>query len=254
MLIDWFTVSAQIINFLVLILLLKRFLYKPLTAAITRREQKIAEQFRLAEESGREADNRARALAEKKQTLEREKEKIMENARQKVSKWREEALEKARQEVKDKKEEWLARLDSEKKKFSQAVKTKIADLVFTITRKVLYDLANSNLEQQLLDAFLQKTDKEIQIAKPTCKETERCMIAIYTGMELEHASADNLRNRVLALFPNAAGVRFAIKPELGFGLELLIGDRKVEWNLARYMNDMEKNIFRDLHLSPGNKQ
>lgn len=254
MLIDWFTVTAQLINFLVLILLLKRFLYKPLFAAISRREQKIAERFRLAEESEQEADNRAMALAEAKQTLDREKETMREKARQEANKWREEALEKARQEVQEKREEWLVRLESEKKAFSQAVRTRVADLVLTITRKVLYDMATSNLEQQLLDAFLQKTDKETTKVKPTCKETEHCTIAIHTGMELEHTAADKLRHGVQALFPNATGVQFKIKPELGFGLELLIGDRKVEWNLARYLNDMEKNIFRDLHLTTGTKQ
>ena len=34
MLIDWFTVAAQVVNFLVLMWLLKRFLYKPIVYAI----------------------------------------------------------------------------------------------------------------------------------------------------------------------------------------------------------------------------
>jgi F0F1-type ATP synthase membrane subunit b/b' len=42
MLIDWFTVGAEAINFLILMWLLKRFLYKPILDAIESREQKIA--------------------------------------------------------------------------------------------------------------------------------------------------------------------------------------------------------------------
>ena len=42
MLIDWFTVGAQAVNFLILVWLLKRFLYKPVLAAIDAREKKIA--------------------------------------------------------------------------------------------------------------------------------------------------------------------------------------------------------------------
>ncbi|MCH9698254.1 MAG: F0F1 ATP synthase subunit B, partial [Gammaproteobacteria bacterium] len=45
MLIDWFTVSAQIINFLILVWLLKRFLYQPILNAIDAREQRIATQL-----------------------------------------------------------------------------------------------------------------------------------------------------------------------------------------------------------------
>jgi F-type H+-transporting ATPase subunit b len=42
MLIDWFTVGAQVLNFLILVWLLKRFLYKPILDAIDAREQRIA--------------------------------------------------------------------------------------------------------------------------------------------------------------------------------------------------------------------
>jgi hypothetical protein len=42
MLIDWFTVGAQIVNFLILVWLLKRFLYKPILDAIDAREKRIA--------------------------------------------------------------------------------------------------------------------------------------------------------------------------------------------------------------------
>ena len=42
MLIDWFTVGAQVVNFLILVWLLKRFLYKPILAAIDAREKRIA--------------------------------------------------------------------------------------------------------------------------------------------------------------------------------------------------------------------
>ena len=42
MLIDWFTVGAQLLNFLILVWLLKRFLYKPILGAIDIRERRIA--------------------------------------------------------------------------------------------------------------------------------------------------------------------------------------------------------------------
>ncbi len=47
--IDWFTVAAQVINFLILVWLLKRFLYKPILAAIDEREKGIAAQLASAE-------------------------------------------------------------------------------------------------------------------------------------------------------------------------------------------------------------
>ena len=54
MLIDWFTVLAQIINFLVLVYLLKRFLYGRIIRAMDERERKIA--LRLEEAQGRKEE------------------------------------------------------------------------------------------------------------------------------------------------------------------------------------------------------
>jgi F-type H+-transporting ATPase subunit b len=46
MLIDWFTVGAQTLNFLILVWLMKRFLYKPILNAIDTREKRIAKELR----------------------------------------------------------------------------------------------------------------------------------------------------------------------------------------------------------------
>lgn len=45
MLIDWFTVGAQTLNFLILVWLMKRFLYQPVLDAIDAREQRIAQEL-----------------------------------------------------------------------------------------------------------------------------------------------------------------------------------------------------------------
>jgi F-type H+-transporting ATPase subunit b len=54
MLIDWFTVGAQALNFLILVWLLKRFLYKPILDAIDAREKGIAAE--LADAAAKQAE------------------------------------------------------------------------------------------------------------------------------------------------------------------------------------------------------
>ena len=54
MLIDWFTVGAQTINFLILVWLMKRFLYKPILHAIDAREERIAKE--LADADAKKAE------------------------------------------------------------------------------------------------------------------------------------------------------------------------------------------------------
>ncbi len=62
MLIDWFTVVAQIVNFLILVWLLKRFLYKPILDALDAREKKIAKELADADLKKTEATEGARRV------------------------------------------------------------------------------------------------------------------------------------------------------------------------------------------------
>src|ERR1700689_4507849 len=54
MLIDWFTVGAQTLNFLILVWLFQRFLYKPILNAIDAREKRIAGE--LADAAAKKAE------------------------------------------------------------------------------------------------------------------------------------------------------------------------------------------------------
>ena len=67
--IDWFTVVAQAINFLILVWLLKRFLYKPILHAIDEREKGIAAQLAQAEAKKAEAPEGARRLSAQERGL-----------------------------------------------------------------------------------------------------------------------------------------------------------------------------------------
>ena len=69
MLIDWFTVSFQVINFLILIALLKRFLYGPIIRAMEERESTIAARLFEAERAEKEAETRAAFLAKDQESF-----------------------------------------------------------------------------------------------------------------------------------------------------------------------------------------
>ena len=63
--IDWFTVVAQIINFLILVVLLKYFLYGRITAAMEQRQQEIATRWNDAERDREKAAQEADAVRRK---------------------------------------------------------------------------------------------------------------------------------------------------------------------------------------------
>ena len=69
MLIDWFTVIAQIINFLILVFLLKRFLFDKITGAMDEREKKISSTLDDANSAKRLAAGEAERYSQMNQAL-----------------------------------------------------------------------------------------------------------------------------------------------------------------------------------------
>ena len=80
--IEWFTFAAQIINFVILVALLKRFLYGPVLRMMDQREQRIAERMNDAERTRREADEEAEQLRRQQQQLEHQRETLLVQAGQ----------------------------------------------------------------------------------------------------------------------------------------------------------------------------
>jgi len=73
MLIDWFTVGAQTLNFLILVWLMKRFLYKPIIDAIDAREKRIAAELADADAKRAEAQKERDEFQHKNEEFDRQR-------------------------------------------------------------------------------------------------------------------------------------------------------------------------------------
>jgi len=72
MLIDWFTVIAQAFNFVILVWLMKRFLYKPILHAIDAREKRIAAELADADATKAEAQKKRDAFQQKNEEFDQQ--------------------------------------------------------------------------------------------------------------------------------------------------------------------------------------
>src|SRR5476651_998000 len=97
--IDWFTVAAQAINFLILVWLLKRFLYKPILHAIDEREKGIATQLAEAEAKKAEAHQESDDFQHKNAAFDQEREALLKKATDDASIERQRLLDEARKDA-----------------------------------------------------------------------------------------------------------------------------------------------------------
>jgi len=80
MLIDWFTVGAQALNFLILVWLMKRFLYKPVLRAINEREKRIAAELASADTKKVEAQKESDEFKHKNEELDQQRAALLSKA------------------------------------------------------------------------------------------------------------------------------------------------------------------------------
>ncbi len=243
--IDWLTVVAQIINFLILVWLLKRFLYQPVINAMDRREQRIAERLHSAERREQTAIDTTRDYRSKIETLERDRDQLMEKASRDVEKKRQTLLEQARSEVVDKRSHWQHQLTEEKQDFVRSLTRQTADAVQTISRRALADLANAELEQQIIQSFIQRLKTLDQASRDVIVEATG-PVRIMTSHELEPAVRDRLMRAVHENIAEGLELTYTASADLLCGIELTAAGQRLGWTLAEYLLDLEQRMNQQL--------
>jgi F-type H+-transporting ATPase subunit b len=239
-LIDWVTVVAQIINFLILVYLLKRFLYGPIVRAMNEREERIRGEIEEADRARAEAEGRARALEQEREELESRRAELMDRARQEVQQWKEEALQRAKDEVEQTRKSWMEGLSVEQERTRSRIRRALTDQVLAVSRKVLADLADGSLERSAVERFLSRLERS-GIGPEGSPEIPG-EVLVELGFD-NGEQQERVRSGLSRIFGPDRGIRTKVNPELGFGIRILAGDRKWEWSLARYLQDLEQTLF-----------
>ena len=240
MLIDWFTVLAQIINFLILIYLLKRFLYGPIIKAMEKREKNMVAALDRAKNAEKEALQRSVDLEKEKQSLIHSKERLLAEAKADVDAWRENTLKKSKEEIEALRKSRMDRLNADQQDFLNALKRRIVEQIIRISDKVLKDLANERLDAQIINVFLKKVSEK---KNEFTQEDLNQVVSVQSGLAIKEDQVQGIRERFSQWFPSTSPIQFAVLPDLGMGIQVIAGDRKVAWNLAEYLEDLEKEIM-----------
>jgi F-type H+-transporting ATPase subunit b len=242
-LIDWVTVVAQIINFLILIYLLKRFLYGPIVRAMNEREERIREEIREAERARAEAEERSTQLQREREELERRREELMDQARQEVRQWKDETLERVKREVEQARRSWMEGLSVEKERTRSRISKVLSEQVLAVSRKVLTDLANGSLERSAVEQFLVRLEQSTKGQEGSFDMAGEVEVELgFDSIELQ----ERVRTALAKIFGSGRSIRAKVNSELGFGIRVLAGDRKWDWNLSRYLQDLERALFDQL--------
>ena len=246
MLIDWFTVVAQIANFLILVWLLKRFLYQPILQAIDAREKRIATQIAEAQQTANAAAQQQAEFQRKNTEFDQQRAALFAEANAIAQAERQTLLTAARTESDALREKFQQSLQNEQRVLQQAILQRTQQQVFELTRKTLSDLADAPLEQQIIAVFIRHLSE--------LNDTERGQLQtgepiVRSAFALTAAQQEHIITALQKLAVGAnlfARPSFITDPNCISGIELNVDGHKLAWSVASYLNDLEQSVAGEL--------
>src|ERR1700677_3648821 len=235
MLIDWFTVAAQVINFLVLVWLLKRFLYKPVLDAIDAREKRIETQLRDAVDKKADAAKEQAEFQHKNEEFDQQRVALLAEATNTAKTERERLLTDARKDAEALRAKLKKANDDELDNVNRKLEALSQSEVFSIARKTLADLAGTELEGRITDVFIRRlhdlNDKERNELKSDLGGTTT-PVRICSAFDLSPPQKTTIEQAIKSLLNGGESIEFETKAGLISGIELTANGRRIAWSIG----------------------
>jgi F-type H+-transporting ATPase subunit b len=216
MLIDWFTIVAQVLNFLILVWLLKRFLYKPILRAIDEREKRIAAELASADKKKVDAQKKSDEFTHKNEEFDQQRAALLRKATEEAQAERQRLLDEARQAAVTLSSKRQETLRNEEHNLHQAISHRTQQEVFAIGE-----------EKELLALALKASPGPV---------------IVRTTFDLPSAQRASTESAIKEALGAEIQVQFLTAPDLISGIEITTNGQKVTWSIADYLASLEKGV------------
>jgi F-type H+-transporting ATPase subunit b len=242
-LIDWFTVIAQIVNFLILVGLLKYFLYGPIVSAMDKREEKIKSRLNEAEKKKEEAEAERSGYEKKRKEMEERRETLLEEAKDEAEKRRKKLIDEARQEADDRRRQWQEALEREKETFIRQLRRLAGEEVFHIARRTFSQIADADVQKQAVSVFLDRMDRLDPSERDrflTALEKGEDRARVKSGFDIDPDEQERIKDRLRSVLKEEMKLSFSVDEMFILGVQLSTRGHKIAWNTEDYLADLEE--------------
>jgi F-type H+-transporting ATPase subunit b len=245
MLIDWFTVGAQALNFLILVWLMKHFLYKPILKAIDAREKRIAKELSDADAKKVEAQKEHDEFQKKNEEFDQQRAALLTKATDEAKAERQRLLDEARKAADALSAKRQESLRNDAQNLNQTISLRTQQEVFAIAQKALADLATTSLEERMGEVFtrrLRTMDEPAKASLGAALTTASEPALLRSALALPAEERAKIQNAINETFSADIHLRFETAPDLVSGIELATNGQKVGWSIADYLASLEKGV------------
>lgn len=255
---DPFTFVAQLINFAILLVLLQRFLYKPILSIMAEREAQLAERFQAAERQAQEGQRAAAEYRQQRAELDEQRADLLAEAHRAAEEERRSLQQVARTEAEALTKRWRAAIAHEEELFLRELRGRVAGQVFCIARQTLADLAQVDLETAVVARFIERVQREAPAELAHLRDQPpqaAATIHVCSAFALSDALRDGIETTLRDLLasddaPHDSGetlrIDFDTDADLICGIELRLREYRLAWSVRDYLDEMEADLRKAL--------
>ncbi len=252
--INWFTFFAQIINFFILIFVLQKLLYKPIITAMENREKTIRERLQSAAQQKQEAEQEMEHYQQIRHDLSLRQGELLTQAKLEIEETRQQLLQEVRDEVLIERSQWQADLVKQKDTFLEELQYRLIQELQLTVRRVLVDLAEVSLEEQIAKVFLNRlqnmseSDRNNLVATliNTASYQRVIPLTLVSAFELPQETKNAIATTIENYFQDnnleQLNLTYQIQPDLICGIELRGEGYKLTWSIEAYLESITENL------------
>ncbi len=231
---NWTTFALEIVNFLVLVWILKRFLYKPVLAAIAHRKAAIDQTLSDAKARQTEAQTLEQQYRNRLADWANEKEKLHSAVLEEHAAVRAQLMTSLEDSLEEERQKTRVLEDRRLNEFRNRAEQESISCGVQFTARLLERSASSELEAKLVDLVLEDLprlpDEQLKAIRTACRE-DGCRIKVITAFSLPEQRRDDVIQTLRAAAQNSTPVEFDQDKGLLAGLRISLGSSMVRANL-----------------------
>jgi F-type H+-transporting ATPase subunit b len=261
MLIDWFTVGAQSLNFVILVWLMKRFLYQPILNAIDAREKSIADELTRADTISQQAKQEKISYESKNLDFDHQREQLIAEATEAANSERQRLLEVARKTAEALETKQQKALQNKMQALHDTIRQAVQKQLFAMAKNALRDLAAVDIESQIVAVFTQQlrdiNNDQKSALQAALKATQLTVLSSNVLSPDQQSSIATALDELLDKKEPGKNnqLLFEQSTDLIGGIELQANGFKIGWSIAEYLHTLESSLAEqiDKHIRTPNK-
>jgi len=243
--INWSTVFFQIINFIIIVWILKKYLFTPVLSSMDKREALIQKRLHDAELAKKEAEADQKRLDEKIIELDANKASILAEAYKKADTEYATMLKAFNAEMAGKRRAFEEQIITEREFLRSSIAELAGVSIVSTVKQALLDLANTDIQSAILSSFLAHlaTGKVDKISELKHYYTKGTPISVRTSFTLDAKDKKNILTTIEKLLGKKINnIDFVIDKDIICGIEIACSPILISYGMNTYISALAKNL------------